>query len=31
MMTIPFEVTGKDFIEIDGVPYLDPDVAKNFA
>ena len=31
MMKVPFDVTDKDFISIDGVPYLDPAVAKSFA
>lgn len=31
MIKLPFEVTGKDFISIDGVPYLDPEVTKAFA
>ncbi len=31
VMKLPFEVTGRDFISIDGVPYLDPEVTKRFA
>ena len=27
---VPFEVTGRDFVRIDGVPYLAPDEAEEF-